>query len=130
MNVKIKETSTGFYSLVATTNIPEGACILKLEGKILDKPTRYSIEIGEKRHIVDYYGSFINHSFSPTATIVDGCVVSCTEIKRGDQITFDYNKNETRLKCPFIDNDSGCIVEGKNAPKRPGSHLFARYSLP
>ena len=129
MSVKIKEIKRGFFGLVTTSFIPQGKKIFKLEGKVLEVPTQTSIEIGPRQHIEDFHGSFINHSFQPTTEISDGWVVAVKDIYLGEELTFDYNLNETCVQFPFIDTKTQRIVEGSRPRKKPGSDLFRRNSI-
>ena len=45
--------------------------------KIKSSNKRKSIHVGDGVHIVDEYGMFINHSFTPSAIISNSNVVKC-----------------------------------------------------
>ena len=72
-----------------------------LEGPIKDVPDKYSIEIGTNRHITDKLGIYMNHSFQPSVFINGVEVVALKDIDIGEEICFNYNKNETSMACPF-----------------------------
>ena len=99
--------------LFSTENYNSGDLIRRLEGPIVNKPTRTSIEISEGSHIEDKYGIYMNHSFNPSCKIHHGYIVAIKDIKDGDELTFNYNENETEMACPFTDRDSGKKVQGK-----------------
>ena len=84
-----------------------------LSGPILKIPTRTSIEIGFNQHIEDINGQYINHSFDPNIKIDGKNVIAIKNISKNDEITFNYNENETKMACPFKDNSTGYIVSGK-----------------
>jgi hypothetical protein len=112
---KLEFLQHDFATLIANENISKDTVIYKLTGKILDKPTRTSIEIGENLHIEDEYGKYINHSFDPnTKIITGGYIVAIKNIEANDEITFNYNENETKMSCPFIDNVTNQKVYGKS----------------
>lgn len=102
-----------FKSLYSTKAYYENDVIHKLTGEILSEPTRTSIEIGENQHIEDEYGKYMNHSFTPTCKIENGCIVALKEIKEHTELNFDYNNNETKMSCPFLDNITKKKVNGK-----------------
>jgi hypothetical protein len=99
--------------LFSTEHYSTGDLIRKLEGPIVDKPTRTSIEIGNGRHIEDIYGIYMNHSFHPSCKIHHGYIVAIKKITKGEELTFNYTDSETQMACPFTDRDSGKKVEGK-----------------
>ena len=99
--------------LFSTENYNSGDLIRRLEGPIVNKPTRTSIEISEGSHIEDKYGIYMNHSFNPSCKIHHGFIVAIKDIKEGDELTFNYNENETEMTCPFTDRDTGQKVQGK-----------------
>jgi hypothetical protein len=108
-----KDKVTDGCGLFATQQYNSGDLIRKLEGPIVDKPTRTSIEISEETHIEDKYGIYMNHSFHPSCKIHNGGIVAIKEIKKDDELTFNYNDSETQMACPFTDRNSGESVNGK-----------------
>ena len=100
-------------ALVAAVPYPSGALIRRLIGREIDTPTRTSIQVGEGKHIEDDFGSFVNHSCDPSAIIEDGCLVAIKQIDVGNEITFDYKKNENTLASPFVCWDCKKIINGK-----------------
>tara|TARA_B110000858_G_C17585412_1_gene373165 strand:+ start:370 stop:702 length:333 start_codon:yes stop_codon:yes gene_type:complete len=87
--------------------------IHKLTGSVYDKPSRTTIEIGTNAHIDDEYGIYMNHSFSPNCIIKEGCIVALCDIDENNELTFNYNENETLMACPFIDKLTRVCVAGK-----------------
>ena len=103
-----------FKSLISKKNYNINKIIHKLSGNILSKPTRTSIEIEKNKHIEDDYGKYMNHSFIPNCKINNGNIVAIKKINKGDELTFNYNENETKMCCPFIDHNTKQKVNGKN----------------
>ena len=91
--------------LVATQFYEQNQVVRVLEGEIKDKPDKYSIEIGENKHITDEYGIYINHSFDPNTKIEDNKVIAIKNIKINDEITFNYNHSENKMENPFYSNN-------------------------
>lgn len=106
-NEQIKE-----YGLYATKDYAKGQIIYMLNGPEFDKPTKYTIHIGDNVHILDDYGKSMNHSFSPS-TFIDGKnVTALVNIKVGDELTFNYNASELKMDAPFVVD--GVLVCGKS----------------
>lgn len=108
-------TVDGYTKLVSNHQFEPTDILIVLSGPEIENPTRTSIQIGEGRHIEDYYGQFINHSFTPNTYVMNGCIIAEQTIKPGDEITFNYNENETKMVYPFIDLTTCLPVKGKNA---------------
>mgnify|MGYP003628684276 CR=1 FL=1 len=77
---------------------------------ISDKPTRTSIKIGEGKHVEDsLIGIYINHNCEPSCEIRGNLVVARRDVRRFEEITFNYLISEDKLAHPFV---CGCC--GKN----------------
>jgi len=105
-NEKLKE-----YGLYATKSYLKSEIVFVLDGLIYDKPTKYTIHIGDNKHILDDYGVKMNHSFKPTTKIDNKNVVALVNINSGDELTFNYNASEINMASPFKVN--GVAVSGK-----------------
>jgi hypothetical protein len=103
----------GFSGLFASQHYKANEIIHTLSGEVLKYPTRTSIEINTNTHIEDKYGQMMNHSFEPSCCIQDGCIVTLNDIVSGEELTFNYNENETKMKCPFVDRETNTVVSGK-----------------
>lgn len=111
----------GFSGCFATQIFQKGETVLRLQGPLLAQPTRESIQIGPDLHVVDPTGSFINHSNTPSAMVDQQrqCIVTIRPVAIDDEITFDYNANETTMACPFITEDGTAV--GGISPAVPSS---------
>jgi hypothetical protein len=87
--------------------------IHKLKGIIYQIPSRTTIEIDTDKHIDDEYGIYMNHSFSPNCVIKDGSIIAVCDINENEELTFNYNENETKIACPFLDHTTNQKVSGK-----------------
>ncbi len=113
--VAVSKRAHNFKCLVAAKPIATGGVVLELDGEVVASPTRTSIELGQGRHVEDSLGRYVNHSFSPS-TFVDKSnsrLVALRNLQPGDEITFDYNANETAMSCPFVDMATSKPVAGK-----------------
>lgn len=90
--------------LVATKNYSKGEVIHILTGLISSEPTKYTIQIGKDKHILDRYGIFINHSFNPNIKINGKKIIAIKNIYKNDQLCFNYKKNESKITNPFLVN--------------------------
>ena len=59
----------------------------------------------------------MNHSFEPNCIIKDNCIVALKSINEGDELTFNYNDNETKIVCPFFDSKTNIYVTGETNKK-------------
>ena len=103
----------GHGRLVATRDFEIEDHILRLEGEIVEYPSRFSVQIGPDQHLevpaavqvkqpLDRYRwRFLNHSCEPNAKFDNRNLVAIREIKASEQITFDYNTTEYDLATPF-----------------------------
>ena len=112
MIIKFSQRVDG-NALYSENNYKKGEVIFILEGEILDKPNKYTIEIEKDKHILDKWGIYMNHSFSPSTEISGNKVIALIDIVPGIEVNFNYNLNETSMTCPFITNE-GLQVSGIN----------------
>ena len=105
-----------FASISYTANtIVHGLC-----GQVYTQPTQTTIEIGPGRHIEDTTcGIYMNHSFGPTCKIKNSYIVALVDIQAGDELTFNYNENETTMSVPFLDETTHMLVSGKPSRTLP-----------
>ena len=96
--------------LFSTKEYFSGEIVFTLSGDILDRPTKYSIHIGNNRHIMDTYGVYMNHSFTPTTEISGVNVIALQDIEINDELNFNYNHSELKMAYPFIADN--ILVEG------------------
>ena len=127
--IEVREIRERVRGLFANQQIKKGNIILMLRGKKISKPTKTSIQIGDKQHIEDSKGGFINHHCNPNAEInvhldfmgsnptsrnetnTTALVVAKKTISKGDEITFDYTTTEEKLAVPFLCDCHGRLIE-------------------
>lgn len=103
----------GQFQLVAVRRIARDEVILHLEGIVVLRPTRHTIQVGRDQHLEaidpdrleaaldEHAWRFLNHSCAPNARVEGRMLVAMGPIEAGDQVTFDYTTTEYELACPF-----------------------------
>lgn len=88
----------------AKCDFRKGAHLFTMRGEILNHPTRTSVQVGKHEHIEDEIAGAVNHACSPSARVdrATRSFISVRDIKKGEEITFDYRENEDTLANPFI----------------------------
>ena len=111
IDVKLKN---GMYGVFALSDISAGTTVRKLSTDChADKPTRTSIHIGKGQHVEDPIGIYINHSCKPTCKVSGSSIVTIDNLKKGDEITFDYRDSEITISSPFTCLCCGKAIGGK-----------------
>lgn len=102
----------------ATRDINKSTILFKMHGEIISKPTRTSVQIGNDLHIEDELAGLLNHSCQPSAKVDRQlqALISMRDIKEGEEITFDYTKNEDHMAAPFVCDCCGNKISGKKVP--------------
>jgi hypothetical protein len=109
VSVRVEQID-GELRVVATRPFRAGEAILRLEGDVTDRPSRYSLQVEDDRHLVvptagapeRYPWRFLNHSCAPNAGIRGREVIALRDIEPPEQITFDYNTTEYDMAEPFV----------------------------
>ena len=112
-NIEMKHHE-GHKGLFARRDIIAGSVIFHLKGSISRRPNKYSVQLSRDKHIdfppvrkpnddLDYAWQYVNHSCEP-----NGCVnaeefsfCALRNIKKGEEITFNYLTTEYELAAPF-----------------------------
>ena len=111
--VEVKEIS-GMKGLFAKKKFHEDELIVKIEGKIINKPSRTSVQVGINEHIdVKEPIMFINHKCDANIRLKNNTFVAIRDIDKGEEITFNYNDSEEVLSNPFVCRDCGQMMKGK-----------------
>lgn len=109
-----------YYSVVSTRNISKGEPILKLQGAVSDFADKYSLQIGEKKHLFAFSERpddetsvfrFLNHSCSPNSyfDMPHGTLLALKDIPANEEIVFHYCTTEYEMASPFQ-----CLCGSKN----------------
>lgn len=112
--IKIVRNQFGKVATV-TRRVERGLMIRAMDGIMVYKPTKTSIQIGNE-HCEDHVGRFINHSCSPTVRIDNNPYIwAVKDILPGMPLTFNYFENEDNISTPFV-----CYDCGLNVPREGG----------
>ena len=94
-----------------------GQLIYTFNPQYIEQPTRTSIQ-HEGMHFEDEVGRYLNHNCFPNTDIVsDGRgihLVALDVIRKDDELTFDYNRTESKLTNPFYCGCHGLLIIGKD----------------
>ncbi len=111
--VEVRDNDS-YKGVFATEDIERGSVIFQLQGTISTRPSKYTIELGEERHLgspnitkpkdkLEYGWKYLNHSCEPNGYIdAEGLTfVALRDIARGEEITFNYLTTESAMDDPF-----------------------------
>lgn len=102
-----------FKGVFARESITEGSVIFQLRGTISTSPSKYTIQVGWRRHLNlpkrkpkdarDYDWQYLNHHCSPNGYIdtTELTFRALREIEAGEEITFNYLTTESDMAVPF-----------------------------
>ena len=106
--------------------IRAGEVVFHLTGRIMSRPSKYSIQLGERRHLLteNSHWQFMNHGCEPNVRIdVDKLLmIAIRDIAPGEELTFNYNTTEWDMASPF-----DCLCSSNNCT---GSIRGFRYLTP
>ena len=97
-----------------------GDLVYLVRGEARSERTRETIEIGPDQHVYDPYAEFINHSFTPNLEVRGREMIAVEDISAGDELTFDYLKNESSIAAPFTCHETGRTVDSQGCAEVPG----------
>ncbi|KAL9973531.1 hypothetical protein ACROYT_G020000, partial [Oculina patagonica] len=108
----VVEVSEGFLSCQALDDIASGSFLTDVWGVVLDAPTSHTVQVEKNKHVIpEGVLKYWNHSCQPNAKFiyerhatsypslnteheVFWYAVATRDIKKGENITHDYNANE------------------------------------
>lgn len=107
------EVTDGFLSCQAIDDITAGSFLTDLWGPVLDSPTSHTVQVEKNKHVVPQgVMKYVNHSCQANAKFIYEIhkatdpmsldaghevfwhMVATRNIKKGEDITFDYTKTE------------------------------------
>jgi len=102
------------HGVFMVDNCKSGSLVHELScEETTDMPTRTSIEIRENVHVEDRIGRYINHDCDPSCEIQDHKVIALKNMFTGDEVTFDYEDNETAISSSFVCRCCGELIGEK-----------------
>lgn len=101
--------------IFTTKDIKKGDVIFTMKGSVLYKPTQTSVQIGRMMHIENPISAHVNHHCEPNSTVdrKKRSFISTKDIKKDEEITFNYNQNEDTLASPFVCACCHISIKGK-----------------
>ncbi|MBI2542595.1 MAG: SET domain-containing protein-lysine N-methyltransferase [Candidatus Aenigmarchaeota archaeon] len=89
--------------LIAIEKVAKNEVICKLKGKLLDKPTWQTLQVGPNKHLKNRIIDYLNHSCNPNSFVDTEklVLVANRTIKQLDDITINYLLTECELASPF-----------------------------
>ena len=111
LNIKVIEKAN-HHTVYSTKKISKGENIIELEGIPQSFPSKYSLQIAEKKHLVPFSDSsedersfwrFLNHSCQPNSyfDLDKMTLIALREIHAGQEITYNYCTTEYDMASPF-----------------------------
>jgi hypothetical protein len=111
--VEVRDNDS-YKGVFATTDIASGSVIFQLRGTISPRPSKYTIQIDNERHLgapaaikandkLDYCWKYLNHSCEPNGfiNVNDLTFLALSNIAAGEEITFNYLTTESAMDVPF-----------------------------
>jgi hypothetical protein len=128
-------TENKFRSLISKQAYKKGEvmCIMPSEN-IMDKPNRYTVQIGRNKHTHVGKLAALNHSCDPNV-ILDTekmVMIARRDIEKGEELSFFYPSTEWEMNAPFIClcGATNCIHVVAGARFLPLSTLENHYLSP
>jgi len=112
-NIEMKRYND-YKGLFARKDIIAGSVIFPMKGIISTRANKYSVQMGQDKHIdfppvrkpnddLDYAWQYVNHSCEPNGYVNAEEYTFCAlrNIRKGEEITFNYLTTESELATPF-----------------------------
>lgn len=97
---------------MAARDFAPGEVVIAITGREVRVPTRYTLQLGPGLHVdaepepeaVGGYPEwrFLNHACEPNTSVRGRSFVARRAIRRGDELTFDYESTEWDMATPFL----------------------------
>jgi hypothetical protein len=111
--IEVRDNAS-YKGVFARENIERGSVILYLKGTISTQPSKYTIQLGNHRHLnsprgknpkldPDYSWRYLNHSCEPNGYLdpTELMLHASRDIVAGEEITFNYLTTESVMAVPF-----------------------------
>jgi len=128
-------TEHSYHALIVTQDLKINNSLIKFDYKdILEKPNRFTLQVGENQHITfkQDYLKYLNHSCNPNIYIdLDKKeLIAIKDIKAGEELSFFYPSTEWEMEEAFDCNCKAekCLGKIKGA-KYINKEILAEYKL-
>ncbi len=112
MDTLVIRTENKFRALVTKQPYKKGEVICNIPSEnVVEKPTRFTVQITKDRHTHVGKLAALNHSCDPNV-ILDTeqmVMIACRDIDKGAELSFFYPATEWEMQAPFI-----CLCGSKN----------------
>ena len=105
MDTLAVRTENKFKSLVTKQNYKQGDVMCPIPAEnIMDKPNRYTVQIGREKHTHVGKLAALNHSCDPNVILdtENMLMIARRDIEKGEELTFFYPSTEWEMNAPFI----------------------------
>ena len=114
--IEVREIDNDIKGVFSGNDIKGGSISYIFSPIYVKKSTRTSIQF-EDKHFEDNIGKYLNHNCNPNTKVIKHdenniILLSIVDIKRNEELTFDYNTTEKRLSHPFKCNCHGKLITG------------------
>jgi hypothetical protein len=135
MDVLSIRTENKFRSLITKQEYRKGDVICEMPSEnIMDKPNRFTVQIGRSLHTHVGKLAALNHSCDPNVILdtENMVMVARRDISKGEELSFFYPSTEWEMNAPFIClcGSSNCIHVVAGARFLPLSTLEYHYLNP
>jgi hypothetical protein len=129
--LKIKKENK-FRSLHTMQAYKKGEVICVIPAnKIVDKPSRFTLQISKHKHVCVGKLSALNHSCNPNVVLdtENMLMIANSNIEKGEELSYFYPSTEWEMNAPFIClcGSANCIHVVKGARFLPHSILMNYY---
>ncbi len=105
MDVLSIRTENKFRSLITKQAYSKGDVICDIpSSNVVNKATRYTVQIGHNEHTDVGKLAALNHSCNPNVILdtENMVMVACRDISKGEELSFFYPSTEWEMDAPFI----------------------------
>jgi hypothetical protein len=125
-------TENKFRTLITKQAYKKGEVICSMPSEnIVDKPTRFTVQISKDKHTHVGKLAALNHSCDPNVILdTEGMImIARRDIEKGEELSFFYPSTEWEMQAPFIClcGATNCIHVVAGARFLPLSTLEAHY---
>ena len=110
------ELRDGIWRVTLIRAVQAGEVVHQMTGEVFENPTKYTVKVGPRDHIMDPVARYMNHSCTPTCAIDGLEITALQDLAAGDEVTFDYTSTEEDFVSQFGCNECGLLLTGAPVP--------------